>query len=33
MNNYIVKTIFTKKECDKILEMDKGLLARGFGIL
>ena len=28
MNNYIVKTIFTKKECDKILEMDTSFVNR-----
>ena len=28
MSNYIVKTIFTKKECDKILEMDRSFVNR-----
>ena len=28
MSNYIVKTIFTKKECDKILEMDTSFVNR-----
>ena len=28
MNNYIVKTIFSKKECDKILEMKTKMVRR-----
>jgi len=32
MNNYIVKTIFTKKECDKILEMDTSFVNRFYHV-